>query len=366
MISILMTGRLVSNSMSTLVLPIASSDEVQQITFVSDVPGPSLPKVTYRCPPKWLQKIIGRFLAKSILLIILGLKTRPDLVHAFNVFPHGINAFLTARLCKAKSCISVIGGKEAIKDGGYQGDNWILRFGGFKKPWLENLFLAMLRKTDIVTVMGKNNKKFLEDRKVPFVKVLPLFIDSERFAPREDIERSVDLISASSLIPRKRIDIFLNAIAQTNNKNIKGLILGGGSLEDSLKEQAKKLGIAERITFLGFSENFEYELQRSKVFFMGSNTEGLSVAMLMAMACGSVPLVRDVGDLIQAAHHNENAIVLDSEDSEDFARAIDKLFADENNWCQLSQSATAYVEAHYTLQTSKSEWSQIFKAIFNS
>lgn len=365
MISILMTGRLVANSMNALVLPIAKSGEVSEIRFVSDVPGPPMPNVVYECPPKWLQKTLGRFISKFILLLILGLQKKPDLIYAFNMFPHGISAFFLSVVLRTKCCISVIGGKEAIIDGGYQGDNWVLRLGGIRKPWLEKLFLSILRRTDIVTVMGGNTHAYLTSKRVPYVVVLPLFIDSERFHPADEA-RDIDVISASSLIPRKRIDLLLKAAEKVELDDLTVHILGTGDLEGELKDLSRSLKIENNIHFIGFSEDFEHDLQRSKLFFMASNTEGLSIAMLMAMACGTVPLVRDVGDLSQAAHHSENALVLPTDSSDAFAKAIEFVLGNEERWRMLSQNGIEYIQEHYSISQSCHEWNETFVFHFKS
>lgn len=364
MLTILMTGQLVSNSIQALVYPIATCKYVRKIIFVVDVPGPPLPNVTYRTPPKWLRKIFGRAFSKLMLLIYLGLKMRPDYVHSFSVFPHAISAFLTAKLIRAKNGVSIIGGKVNVEGGGYKGDNWFLSLGGKKKPWMEKLFFTIFRRSTLVTVMGRNTQKYLNAQGINHVFVLPMFINMDIYQPGEGT-RDIDLISASSLIQRKRIDIFIEAIHQTNDSHLKGVILGRGELEDELKQLTKRLNLDKQIIFMDFVEKFEAHLQRSKLFVMASNSEGLSIAMLMGMACGAVPIVRDVGDLCQAVHHRKNGLLIDSDDPEQFAAAIQSLLNDEQTWAQMSQTAVDTIKQHYSKEAGNRGWEKLLEMVFS-
>ena len=56
------------------------------------------------------------------------------------------------------------------------------------------------------------------------------------------------------------------------------------------------LGLAEKVRFLGPTDDPVNVLQAADVFCLSSRTEALPVSLLEAMACGVVPVVTDVGD----------------------------------------------------------------------
>lgn len=72
-------------------------------------------------------------------------------------------------------------------------------------------------------------------------------------------------------------------------------IVGTGNLDAELQEHARAWGLAERVTFRGFRADVEAELAAADVFVLSSQSEGLPNTLLEAMACGVLPVSRDVG-----------------------------------------------------------------------
>jgi len=360
-IKVLVTGRLVSNSISSLVLPLAALQEVDSMTFVADKPGPPMPKLTYRCPSHISQRVLGRALAKLLVMAEIAVTQKPDLVIGFNLFPHGINACITARLARTRFIISIIGSKTSIEGGGYKSSNRYLSYGGIKKPWLEAVFVELLRRADLVTVMGRNTQRYLESKGINRVAVLPVCVDLNHFYPGMH-ERDIDAISVSSLIPRKRVDLFVRSFALAAKKDRRtGIVLGEGPLRDEIEQLARRLGVADNVRFLGFRENLEDYVRNSKCLVMPSEAEGLSLSMLFAMACGTVPIVRDVGDLTDAAHNGVTAFVVSEPTVQCIADALVELWSNEELRSGLSRSAVEYIRDNYSLQESTRRWKRIIQ-----
>ena len=72
------------------------------------------------------------------------------------------------------------------------------------------------------------------------------------------------------------------------------LIVGDGPERADLEALAKKVSPDRAaVRFLGICEAPERVLQACDLFILPSQREGLSVALLEAMACGLVPIVSD-------------------------------------------------------------------------
>ena len=83
------------------------------------------------------------------------------------------------------------------------------------------------------------------------------------------------------------------------------MIVGQGPLEPTIKAQAHSLGLDDSITFTGFREDVPRLMGAFDLFTLASLHEGLSIALLEAMALGTPPVVTGVGghrEVVGAEH----------------------------------------------------------------
>ena len=315
--------------------PITLIKSVKEIDIVRDFRGPKLPKVTYHNPPTFLSNIsVIRVFAKLIILLYIGVKEKMDIVHAYYLIPHGINAFFIGKILRKPVIISLIGTdlNKHLKSR----YSWIL--------------LRLLRYTNAITVTGNTSKKFLIEKGISGdnIYILPNAIDTRKFKP-QNITKKYDVLYVGRLVPEKRIDVFLRIIARVKHKHkdIHAAIVGDGPLMNELKGLTSKLNIEENVTFLGFKENIEHYLNSSRTFVLTSETEGLPFAMIEAMACGIVPIVPKVGDIIDIAKDNVNSVVVDDYSNVDgFANTIIRLLEDKEFYENLSKNALLIGESY--------------------
>jgi glycosyltransferase involved in cell wall biosynthesis len=91
-----------------------------------------------------------------------------------------------------------------------------------------------------------------------------------------------------------------------------------------------------------------------------SDFEGLSIALMEAMACGLVPIVSDTrsgtGDLIQ---HDVNALVVDADSDASFTEAVRRLREEQGLWARLSGAAReAIIARGYTSDECARRWAE--------
>jgi glycosyltransferase involved in cell wall biosynthesis len=91
---------------------------------------------------------------------------------------------------------------------------------------------------------------------------------------------------------QKRQDRFLAVMAELKRRGVdcEGWILGTGELEQQLKQQAAKCGVADMVKFLGFQTNPYPYLKASDMFLLTSDTEGYPLVVCEAMCLGK-PIV---------------------------------------------------------------------------
>ncbi len=90
-----------------------------------------------------------------------------------------------------------------------------------------------------------------------------------------------------SFLYQKNHEFLLNVFADLAGKiNARLVLVGTGALEESCREQAEKLGITDRVLFLGSRPDVCDLLQGMDVFAFPSRFEGFGVALLEAQASG--------------------------------------------------------------------------------
>jgi len=99
-------------------------------------------------------------------------------------------------------------------------------------------------------------------------------------------------VTLGRLVARKNIRELIQVMGALKDKKARLLIMGTGPLREELEAQARALGIAEQVKFLGFVEEEEKLriLRMADAFVSTSHHEGFGLVFLEAMACG-LPVV---------------------------------------------------------------------------
>lgn len=164
-----------------------------------------------------------------------------------------------------------------------------------------NLFLInnLFDKSDLII---SNSKGVDEDLKslmsiTTKTKVIYNPVDIEYINSKKYICEDVDfefredkkyIISIGRLIPLKRnMDLIKSFYGlQKNDDSLELIFLGDGILKDDLINDCLKLGIKEKVHFLGNVKNPFYYLTKSDLFVLNSEIEGFPNVLVEAMACG--------------------------------------------------------------------------------
>jgi glycosyltransferase involved in cell wall biosynthesis len=139
--------------------------------------------------------------------------------------------------------------------------------------------------------------------------------------------------------------------------------VGDGPDAPALKAQARALGIASNVEFLGKRSDVDQLLARSRVFLLTSRWEGLSIAMLEAMAAGAVPVVADVGDLADLVENGSTGFVVAPHDIAGYARGCLRALSSEAAWTALSRQAASSSLARSGIDAIARRWDLHLRAV---
>ncbi|MDR6557183.1 glycosyltransferase involved in cell wall biosynthesis [Arthrobacter pascens] len=221
----------------------------------------------------------------------------------------------------------------------------------------------VMGKADVVTTPTPLAAKAMH-RHAFLRKVLPLSngIDSAAYEvqPGEVIEPHANptVLFAGRLAEEKHVDVLIRAVAATPaDLNVHLEIVGGGEVRPDLDALVERLGLQDRVKFLGLASDEDLRLAyiRADIFCMPGTAELQSLVTLEAMSASTPVLLADAMALPHLVRDGENGYLFTPNDSADLAGKITRILrlpAAERE--AMGQASRCMVEPHSiqgTLQT---------------
>jgi glycosyltransferase involved in cell wall biosynthesis len=379
---LVLSMRMPDNLFKSKVLPLAACDKIRDIYVVTDHPSyieeftfPATEKVTYHFPPLIMQKCVGRVISRFLWLLYTASRTHAKVLMSYCLLFHGVNTRLVGFFLRKRTVHQLIGGPNELKVG-YARDNAILRKAA-RLPYpirrlVEKSLMRITGSFDLLVAKGSTSIKALEacNIQVPVV-ISPGGVDVDRFTNEgsDVVPKLYDLITVSKLNVRKNLSRLLETIALVKEymPHIRALIIGSGPESMSLIKMAGDLDLADNVDFIGFQNNPEYFLRRSKVFILTSLSEGISTAMTEAMACGLPAVVSEVGDITDLAIEEVTAKVVQYPyRADEFAEAVVDLLHNERTRMSMGSNARRMVKKAFSIEAEAKRWSNTLTHLLTS
>lgn len=257
------------------------------------------------------------------------------------------------QLCKQKQyrivhCHSPIGGviaRLAAKDCRKRGTKVIYTAHGFHfykgAPVVNWLLYYPIEKicsywTDVLITINKEDYAFagkhMSAKKVVYIPGVGVDVagfeltNFDKGQKKKELgleEDAVVILSVGELNENKNHEIIVKAIAKLHNSNIHYLIAGQGSNERKLVELAKKIGV--NLHLLGYRTDITELYHVADIFALPSKREGLSVALMEAMACGLPCVVSRIRGNVDLIEDGVGGYLCEPDDVNGFANNIKKL-----------------------------------------
>lgn len=135
------------------------------------------------------------------------------------------------------------------------------------------------------------------------------------------------LLSVSELNANKNLKTTLHAFARLEHPDVYYIICGTGDMLESYRQLAENLQISERVIFPGYRYDIFEIVHIADVFLFPSLREGLGVAPIEAMSAGIPIIASDIRGVREYAVNGENSILLEPNDVNGFADAIELLYS---------------------------------------
>ncbi|MGH2636009.1 MAG: glycosyltransferase [Actinomycetota bacterium] len=139
----------------------------------------------------------------------------------------------------------------------------------------------------------------------------------------------------------KAHDVLLRAAVRVRRDvpDVRFVLVGTGPLEDEVRREAHAIGVGDQVVFAGFREDVPRVAAAFDVFALPSTYEGLSIALLEAMALGKPPVVTRVGGLPEVVDDGVSGLLVPSGDPEALATQIVRLLRDPKMRADMGEAA---------------------------
>lgn len=195
------------------------------------------------------------------------------------------------------------------------------------------------RWTDVLITINHEDyklaKKKFKMKKLTYVPGIGIDTQREGLSQKEKEEKRKELgipqdafliTNAAEFTPNKNQKTVIEAIEQLHNPNIYFVMCGIGEKKAELEQYVKEHGLEEHIRFVGFRNDLHEILQISDCFVLSSFREGLSVALMEAMAEGLPVVCGRIRGNVDLVKHGFGGLLLAPEDIKAYENAFIKLY----------------------------------------
>ncbi|WP_291278605.1 glycosyltransferase family 4 protein [Galactobacter sp.] len=181
------------------------------------------------------------------------------------------------------------------------------------------------------------------------------------------------VISVGRLVEKKGFDTLIDAAAILRQRGVRARfeIVGSGALQDALAAQIGALGLDDMVELIGAlpQDRMREKVAAATVFAapcrvgQDGNRDGLPTVLLESMALGTPCVSTPVTGIPEAIISGETGVLVESDDAEALADALQSLLSDRQLRADYATSARALIEAQFDAARQAGQVYNLIKAI---
>lgn len=156
------------------------------------------------------------------------------------------------------------------------------------------------------------------------------------------------LIMVARFEEQKDHTTLFSALARIQDRRWELNLIGDGPLQQHYRQLAGRLGLAQRIRFLGRRSDVAEWLAASQLFVLSTNWEGFPRSILEAMRAGLPVVTSDVGGSREAVRDGETGYLVPRRNVDMLCDRLTRLIDDPRRRKQMGQAARAFYLSHFT------------------
>lgn len=293
---------------------------------------------------------------------------QPDIVHIQDHFP----------LCRSVVTVAAEQGLPLVGTNHFLPENIIpfvpvLSRSARLRAWMERFMwrqvLQVFNRLELASAPTETAAAILrrQDLRVP-VEAISCGVDLSTFFPDSTVDRTAmrrryGLDSDRAVFffvgrvdREKRLDVLLDALPLLDRTDAQLAIAGRGRDLESLRAQARRLHLGDRVVFAGFvpEEDLNALLNSVDIFAMPSEAELQSIATLEAMATGRPVLAANARALPELVEEGVNGALFRAGDAAHAAKCMAQMLDARKQWGEMGKASIARVQSHSLPNTVRS------------
>lgn len=247
-----------------------------------------------------------------------------------------------------------------------------------KAVWLNRLYARFTRK--IIAVSADAAKVALDVERVPSSKVVTIVngVDTDRFSPVDSLEEKRRLRrernipeeafvvgSVGRFSPEKNYPLLVRALRELIGKCEHAflVLVGDGPERDVIEAAVEDANVSDHCLLPGMRDDTGDWFHCMDVFCLSSLTEGTSITLLEAGACGLPSVVTDVGGNREVISDGVGGVVCPSGDARQLSLALTQLSIDGAAREHMGGNARHRVESCYSLQAALGKYADVYRSV---
>ena len=283
-----------------------------------------------------------------------------ELFHVHYAIPHAIAGFLAQQMLGDRSprMLTTLHGTDITIVGQDRSFFEITRFG--------------IERSDGVTAVSEFLRRMTiaEFQIAKPIDVVPNFVDVSAY-PLERSDRSAFaasdqkvLLHVSNFRPVKRVLDVVRIFERVSREvNAVLLMVGEGPERSSAQAIGRRLGVWERMRFLGTQQAIEEIAGLADLFLLPSELESFGLSALEAMAAGVPVIGSDAGGLPEVVRHAESGYLLPVGDVEGMAARAIEILKDDERRREMGAAARHRAESLFDADRVVGQYEQVYQRV---
>jgi len=256
-------------------------------------------------------------------------KVKPQIVHAHFIFPQGLLGFLLSRIWRVPLFISAVGSDA----------NVLMRANAA----MRKICCFLMTQAYVTIAVSRPLQRVLQQFGIENAIYVPNSIDTSSICPTSRSPTGDMILFVGAMTENKRPLLLLRAFERVVSRvpTARLTMCGDGPLRETLETSVLQGQLQDKVrVFPQATSQFVMDLlSQASVFVLPSRHEGLSHALLEAMAAGKVIVASSNESHNEMFRSGRDALLFGVDDEEKFAELLILALTDEEIRSALSRSA---------------------------